>query len=166
MEKTTTRKGRAVLVEEQVVGFGPLDFRRELFRTARSFQKVIHDAIGPVCKDHGVTVQQMHVLLELVQQPGQTASSLSERAGILHTNFAMVCRKLEDQGLLERHRSDVDRRSFELEVTDAGRVLLRRIDDDIERLYGDMFEAEPHETFDAIVGGFRAMRELVEKFGR
>lgn len=152
--------------KDEAEHFGPLDFRRELLRMSRSFQRVTHDSIAPVCQEHGVTVQQMHVLLELMQESGQTASQLSDRAGILRTNFATVCRKLEERGLLERRRSNTDKRAFELRVTDKGRTLLKNIDADIDRRYGEFFAAEPYETFDAIVLGFRALRDLAERIGR
>ena len=53
--------------------------------------------------------------------------------------------KLEAQGLVERRRSDRDRRAFALRATDEGRELLARIDADIKRRYGAAFENEPPE---------------------
>ncbi|MEI3229798.1 MAG: MarR family winged helix-turn-helix transcriptional regulator [Gordonibacter pamelaeae] len=108
----------------------------------------------------------MHVLLELVGTPGQSSGQLSERAGILRTNFSGVCHKLEERGLVERRRSARDRRAFELRATDEGRELLASIDADIKRRYGAAFENEPPETFATILTGFRALRDFSERLGR
>ena len=142
------------------------ELKRAFFDVACNMQKLLHDTVAPVCQRNGLTLQQMHVLLELVRVPGQTSTQLSERAGILRTNFSGVCRKLEERGLVERRRSDRDRRVFELRATDEGRELLARIDADIKRCYGPVFESEPPETFEVILAGFRALDSFAAKLGR
>ena len=141
-------------------------FKRELFAITYDLQKILHDTMTPICQEHGLTLQQMHVLVELMRTPGLTAGQLSDRAGILRTNFSSVCHKLEERGLVERRRSDRDRRAFELRATDEGRELLARIDADIRRCYGPAFENEPPETFDAILAGFRALNSFAAKLER
>ena len=84
-------------------------FKRELFAITYDLQKILHDTMTPICQEHGLTLQQMHVLVELMRTPGLTAGQLSDRAGILRTNFSPVCRKLENRGLIERQRSQTDR---------------------------------------------------------
>lgn len=142
------------------------NFRREFFIVACDMQKLLHDTVGPACQRHGLTLQQMHVLVELALNPGQTLSQLSARAGILRTNFSSVCRKLEEQGLVERQQRATDRRAHELRVTDEGRALLERIDADIRERYGDTFDNEPQETYDTILAGFKALTSFVEKLER
>lgn len=142
------------------------DFKREFFVVSCDMQKILHDTAGPVCQRHGLTLQQMHVLVELAGMPGQTSSQLSERAGILRTNFSGLCRKLEERGLVERSRNEHDRRSYELRVTDEGRRLLARIDEDFKASYGFAFENEPQETFDAILAGLKALNAFTAKLGR
>lgn len=141
-------------------------FKRELFTVTYDVQKILHETMAPVCQQYGLTLQQMHVLMELVRTPGLTAGQLSDRAGILRTNFPSVCRKLEDRGLIERQRSQTDRRSLKLRVTDEGRALLADVDGEVQRRYGEAFAAESPETFDAIIGGFRALADFSKKLGR
>lgn len=141
-------------------------FRRELFAIAYDLQKILHETIAPICQQRGLTLQQMHVLVELVRTPGLTAGQLSDRAGILRTNFSSVCRKLEDRGLVERQRSTTDKRSLRLRVTDEGRALLASIDDEVQRRYGAAFAAEPPETFESILEGFQALSTFSGKLGR
>ena len=118
-------------------------FRRELFAITYDLQKILHETMAPICQQHGLTLQQMHVLVELVRTPGLTAGQLSDRTGILRTNFSPVCRKLEDRGLVERQRNQADRRSLRLCVTDEGRALLAEVDGEVQRRYGRAFATEP-----------------------
>lgn len=141
-------------------------FRRELLHITRSLQNMVHAGVMPICQRHALTAQQMYVLTELASEPGQSAGQLSDRAGILRTNFSTVCRKLEERGLVERNRSARDKRAFELHLTEEGRALLRSIDEEVNRLYGPLFEAEPLETFEAILSGFRALRDFTDRVGR
>ena len=141
-------------------------FRRELLHVTRSLQTIVHAGVMPICQRHALTAQQMYVLIELLDEPGQSAGQLSDRAGILRTNFSAVCHKLEERGLVERRRSARDKRAFELRITDEGRSLLRSIDEEVKGLYGPVFEAESPETFATILTGFRALRDFSERLGR
>lgn len=141
------------------------DFKRELFAMARDMQRILHDTVSPICQQHGLTLQQMHVLLMLVDMPGQTSSQLSDRAGILRTNFSNVCHKLETRGLIERQRSPYDRRSYELRATDEGHALLEHINAEVQRRYGEAFEAEPRETFETVLAGFRTLNDFAARLG-
>ena len=139
------------------------EFKRAFFDVACDMQKLLHDLVAPACQRNGLTLQQMHVLVELVSAPGQTSTQLSERAGILRTNFSSVCHKLEERGLVERRRSAVDKRAFELQLTEAGRALLLDVDAEVRRRYGSAFESESPETFETIIAGFRALNAFTAK---
>ena len=58
---------------------------------------------------------------------------LAERLHVNRTLMVAVADKLEARGLLERRRDPVDRRSYALHVTPAGRDELVRLHDEIER---------------------------------
>lgn len=42
-------------------------FRCELFAIAYDLQKILHDTMMPIYQEHGLTLQRMHVLVELVR---------------------------------------------------------------------------------------------------
>ena len=74
-----------------------------------------------------------------------------------------MCHKLEARGLVERRRSAVDKRAFELQLTEAGRALLLDVDAEVRRRYGSAFESESPETFETIIAGFRALNAFTAK---
>lgn len=144
----------------------PEEFRREMVQVRRSFQVFMHGVLAPICQQYDMTPQQMYVLTELLEEPGQSAGQLSDRSGILRTNFSSVCRKLEGRGLIRRERNDKDRRAFELYITDEGRSILDCIDGDIKCLCASAVDAERSEileTLKAVMVGFRALNELSRK---
>lgn len=138
-------------------------FRSELFLLTRDVQHVMHDIVAPICQDHRLTPQQMHILMELSREPGQTAGQLSDRTGILKTNFSSVCRRLEEGGLIERHRSERDGRAYEFRVTKAGCEMLKAIDGEIRQRFGDALDDTSPETLDTIIAGLRALSGLSAK---
>lgn len=141
----------------------PDEFRIELFQLSHELQLATRDIVAPVCQRHDVTPQQMHVLVALASQPGQTASCLSERAGILRTNFASVCRRLAERGLVERHRGAHDGRVRTLSLTPQGRALLGAIDAEVgARLAPTLAEASADELAQA-VAGVRALLSLSKR---
>lgn len=141
-------------------------FKRELFAITYDLQKILHDTMTPICQEHGLTLQQTHVLVELMRTPGLTAGQLSDRAGILRTNFSPVCRKLENRGLIERQRSQTDRRSLRLP---CHRRRPRAVGQRRRRGAASLRQgvsAEPQETFDAILEGFQALSAFSGKLVR
>ncbi|MFR1640285.1 MAG: hypothetical protein ACLSVD_14680 [Eggerthellaceae bacterium] len=42
---------------------GYRSFQRELFAITYDLQKILHDTMTPICQEHGLTLQQMHVLV-------------------------------------------------------------------------------------------------------
>lgn len=137
--------------------------RREFMSFSREMQNFVQVTLVPICQNHDITLQQLYVLTELKAEPRQTISQLSDRIGILRTNFPQICRKLEDRGLIERKQSTVDKRASIIEMTDAGHQLLNAVDDEMTLKFGGRLDSEPEETFDAIFLGLEALRSLTGK---
>lgn len=141
-------------------------FRRELLDSVWTMERVMRKHMVPICQRHGITIQQLHVLMNLSKEPGVTAGELSDRSGILRTNFTALCRKMEEAGLIERRRSERDRRSLELQITDEGRALLTDIEDDARQEFEPVLAEEPPETFEAISTGLCELNRLAGKLTR
>ena len=64
---------------------------------------------------------QQHILVKLHKSGGHmTQRDLQEAAGISSASISEVLCKLEGAGLIERTRSDEDRRQLDIALTDAG----------------------------------------------
>jgi len=68
-----------------------------------------------------LTPAHVGVLRVVGQSPGLSQQALSERLGALPSRIVRLVDELEDRGLVERRRSQTDRRNHELHVAaDAG----------------------------------------------
>ncbi len=137
--------------------------RDEWFFASWRMCRLLNDVAGPICQRNGLTLQQMHVLAELSRSPGLTAGCLSDRAGILRTNFAAVCRKLEGKGLVERARKDGDRRAYSLRVTGEGCRVLTLIEEDIVAVLDRTFDDAPPEDVRRALDGIQALNALMQR---
>lgn len=73
-----------------------------------------------------VSAAQLFVLQQLAGAPPMSLRELAERTLTDRTSVAHLLERLEAQGCIERRRSERDRRSSEITITDRGRVLLAR----------------------------------------
>lgn len=67
------------------------------------------------------------ILLTLADKPGITAQGLADYTGLDKMSVSRVVRKLEAQDRLVRENSEADRRSFHLNLTDAGWAVYEEI---------------------------------------
>lgn len=69
---------------------------------------------------------QFSALVVIDRNPGRSQAEIAAALGIARPNFVAMMDELERRGLAERTRSETDRRSHALVLTDAGRRLLKR----------------------------------------
>lgn len=78
------------------------------------------EALGPL----DVTQRQVGVLWMIGENPGSSQAAIASALEMDRASMMQIVDKLEGRGLIERRRSSVDRRCQELELTDAGEILL------------------------------------------
>jgi DNA-binding MarR family transcriptional regulator len=85
------------------------------------------------------------ILAVIAENPGLNQTSLSQATGRDKSTLTPALKGLEKHGLISRTRSEVDRRSYHLHLTEAGHKHLARL----------MTHAEAHDRkLDEIVGEF------------
>lgn len=94
----------------------------------------IRAALGEVCAGHGITHDQYNVLriLRGSRPDGLPRYEIADRLVDRAPDVTRLLDRLERQGLVERFRSDEDRRLSLSRITRAGLALLDRMDPDIE----------------------------------
>lgn len=98
------------------------------------------------CCDHccgeQVSMAQSHILFEVRRLDNPAMQRVAEELGMDVTTFSRQVKGLEAKGLVCRRVSSEDRRVSLLGLTDAGRVVLEKIDDymasRLERVFGRM----------------------------
>lgn len=78
-------------------------------------------------KEIGLTPAQAGVLRILGRQPGINQRDLATRLGSVQSRVVVLVDALEAAGHVVRQRSTVDRRNYELHLTDGGRAALHAL---------------------------------------
>lgn len=95
---------------------------------------------GPLMKQYGLTVQQYNILRILRgQYPNPcTVNLLKERMLDKMSDASRLVDRLLEKGLLERRTCENDRRRVDITITSTGLDLLKKVDEDEDKLYARM----------------------------
>lgn len=110
----------------------------------------------------GVTARQATLLWLVRSRPGLSLRALAEEEGISAPSLSGHLDRLEAAGLVERVRSEGDRRRVGVVLTPAGERLLRRIRTRRTTWLTDRLEGLAPEELDAVAAAIPALRRLVE----
>ena len=127
---------------------------RAVFRLYKLGQLIIQAAEEELV-DLGLTGRRYFVLARAGQAGPVSQQDLARMLGIDPTTIVAIVDELERGGFVRRERSSVDRRRYELHLTDSGRAALASADEVIDRVESEFFsELTPAEllTFQGISG--------------
>jgi DNA-binding MarR family transcriptional regulator len=126
-------------------------------KLAKFYAKALAD--GPV------TPSQLALLRQLWAEDGQQLRLLGVRAQLDATSTTWLVDQLAGDGLLERRRTDADRRVVRVWLTDAGRRLQRTLEPEIMRWEAAIAETLAEHHTPEEIATFRAvLRTLIATF--
>lgn len=118
------------------------------------------------CADSDITPVQYGLMTILSTAPDADQIAIANSLGIDRTNVADVLRRLSDAGLVERRRSETDRRAVISRLTPRGEDVLRQFYPAMLRAQERLLEClEPLER-DNFVATLVKLLEANNKFGR
>lgn len=97
---------------------------------------------------------QKRILIILHETGGMTQRELTERMGVQPGSASEVIGKLESAGLIQRKRSQTDRRTTDIELTETGRIRAEEAVEQRKKRHLEMFSclsAEEKESLLALV---------------
>lgn len=110
---------------------------------------------------------KQHVLKTLYYADGQmTQRALLEKTRTTSASLSEVVGKLESTGLVERERSETDRRQLVVRLTDEGRVRAEEVIADKERFENVAFSCLEQDELDELLGLLDRLREHWEQVKR
>lgn len=83
-------------------------------------------AYKPLLDKVGLTYTQYIALVALSDEDEQTVSALGEKLFLESNTLTPILKKLEQMGLIKRHRDPADERQVRLSLTPAGRRLIEQ----------------------------------------
>jgi DNA-binding MarR family transcriptional regulator len=97
-----------------------------------------------------ITSTQMFTLFAVDLLGSASQIRLAEETGVDRSTMSDVVRRLEKAGLLKRKRSKQDLRSFEVELTEAGRAMVKKataISSDVGQMLLSRIPAARRQSF-------------------
>jgi len=130
------------------------DLRPVLLRLARELRKETEQL--------GITARQVTLLWLVKRSPGLSLAELAAEEGISPPAMSGHVDRLERAGLLERVRSDEDRRRVGLRLTEEGQRLLRRVRARRTTWLADRLSGLDNAELKAIESAIPALSRLLE----
>ena len=140
-------------------------FKNQVWDLLRSISENMDRAFCPFTEKEGLTMMQARALIEVGQCGSHTVGSLGRRLGIASANASVLCKRLEQEGLLTRIRGDKDERMVHLAMTPFGSEVPGRMEQSLRNQYHDLFPEKDTQMFQTILEGLRSLNSLLEQMG-
>jgi len=118
-------------------------------------------ALQEVYLDTRWTLAESRVLYELAAREGATAGELGRDLGLDSGYLSRILRRFEDEGLLDRQRSDEDGRARVLALTAAGRAAFAPLNARQDAVVAEMLAGLPDAACVQLVEAMRRVESLL-----
>lgn len=137
-------------------------FKNEIWDFLRALHEYTDRTFHSILEEYGLTMMQARILGELTFGD-LTIGSLAECVGILPANASVLCKKMEQQGLLRRFRRPEDERYVTLTLTDAGRQTAQEAISSMEEKYGPFLREKSGEELEEMMESMKKIREFMQE---
>jgi len=94
-----------------------------------------------LAKEAGMTAVQFRVMQIVAETGRATPTAISQRMGVTQATMTALIDKLQARGLVERVRSETDRRQTNVTITARGHEVIDEAPDPLQQRYVRKFEA-------------------------
>ncbi|AFL99653.1 MULTISPECIES: MarR family winged helix-turn-helix transcriptional regulator [Desulfitobacterium] len=126
-------------------------FENEIWDFLRTITEGMANAFRPIVEEHGLTLMQTRILVEVKDGGPHTIGSLGGIIGLTSGNASSMCKKLETAGFLRRIRTPEDERFVKLTLTQHGEDTVYRIEEALERRYGAFLEHKGEKEYQRFI---------------
>lgn len=111
----------------------------------------------------GFTLSQLNVIKELAQENQLMVSELGQRMGLTNSTVSGILDRLEKQKMIERVRSQIDRRVVYVKLTPEGFSQVGRLRDIIDNYFNHLFFGVSEEKLKEIQNGLTTLNKIVSQ---
>lgn len=137
--------------------------KKEIWDVLRSVRECMEIAFCPIVQEHGLTMMQTRILLEIKQCEHPTVGCLCGEIGLTSGNASAMCKKLEKAGFIKRIRDPKDERFVSLSLTEQAEETIRKIEDALEKKYGQFLENRNEEEFEELIAGMKKLKVFIQE---
>ncbi|ACS99610.1 MarR family winged helix-turn-helix transcriptional regulator [Paenibacillus sp. JDR-2] len=106
--------------EQRIVG---------IFQAYREINQVFFQILSKSASKHNLTALQLLVLRVLHESPEIRMSELAEKLNVGNSTMSGIVDRMVKAGILERERTEADRRAMTMKLTERGKELWRETDE-------------------------------------
>lgn len=106
----------------------------------RRLHQIHHALFFEECKEFDITPVQYGLLTALMHSPDIDQNSLGKELGLDRTNVADVLVRLSKRGLVERHKSEQDKRMVLARLTEEGERITREMQSSMQKAQDRLLE--------------------------
>ncbi|WP_228288195.1 MarR family winged helix-turn-helix transcriptional regulator [Thermosipho ferrireducens] len=126
----------------------------QIFVLLTELEKIKFQILRNEMKNYGVHPGQIPLLFIVNKNPGISQTEISEKIHVNPSTVAIMIRRMEKHGLIQRKRSEKDRREFQVFLTEKSKELITKIYEkmkDFEEVSLKNFSKEEIENFEALL---------------
>jgi MarR family transcriptional regulator, organic hydroperoxide resistance regulator len=138
------------------------DFKKLILDYTKKITDSTNSAFNSVGSRYGLTMMQLRLLMELQSSQRHTVGSLAAGICMAGANISNLCKKLEQQGFLQKKRDPNDERVVILKLTDKGEKTVKEIDSYFNERISKCMADEAEETFVIIINGMEKLNFLLQ----
>lgn len=139
------------------------ELRKTIWAISREIAENMNNIYTPIAEQHGLTLMQVRILLELLNNEEHTVGRLGKCVNMAGGNISAMCKKLEKMGLVKRSRSLDDERVVKVSLTKKGFQTAVKIEQALNQRYLSCLQSETEETLNQIILGLQEYNELLKK---
>ena len=138
-----------------------VNFRNTVWDLIRSIGENMEKTLRPIAFEHGLTMIQMRMLLDISRNGADTIGSLSKLMGMAGGNTSAMCKKLEKEGYIVRTRDKDDERMVKVSLSDKGNKAINIFIDVINAKYTPVFDRVDDRKIESIITGLISLNDLI-----
>lgn len=129
----------------------------ELGETSRMLRRKFNRHAAAV----GATSAQWRAMFRLSREPGMKQVELADRLDVEPITAGRIIDRLEEAGLVERHRDPIDRRVWRIYLTDKADPMIERLTTVAEKLLAGAFAGISSDEIASLRSTLERIRENV-----
>jgi MarR family transcriptional regulator, organic hydroperoxide resistance regulator len=135
----------------------------KIVRTLKRIHHMVKRSMVQHFEDTNITGPQM-MLMGILSNKGQMKiSDLSQKIGLSNSTVSGIVDRLEKQGLVERLRSQEDRRIVYVNLTLKAKDTMMEQFEKIEQNFDDILKNVSPEEIDIIIKGFETLEKVMDR---
>ncbi len=137
------------------------EFKAILLGPLRAMGEQLDELMAPVRSHYGLTSSQLRMLMLINVPGGMSVGQLGQHMLMAPGNTSNLCKRLENLGLLSRHRDQQDGRVVHVTLTASGQEILEEADRIIAAYYKQALSSISQADIACIQAGLDRLNQVL-----